>query len=118
LPLQLANKLQQRFPDVDFVIKDPNENLWPTDGELVIIDTASGIKQVHTLTDLSKIETQGSPCSLHDFDLALNLKLLEKIGQLKKITVFAIPQDISEKTALDQLTKSIQIYLQKHTRSS
>lgn len=118
LPLQLAQDLQKQFPQFSFEIKDPNENLWPVNKELTIIDTAIGIKQVRVLKDISKIQPSCSPCSLHDFDLALNIKLLEKIGELKKIMIFAVPQNISKKTTLDQLIKSIQKHLCRKTRSS
>ena len=113
LPLRLVRELQGKFPKINFVIKDPHENLWPTNGKLVIIDTAVGIERVQVLTDLSKLDPECSPCSLHDFDLALNLKLLEKIGELKEVTIFAVPQNITKKAALRQLIENINKYVNK-----
>ena len=87
---------------VDFIIADPLENLKLIEGELIIIDTVEGIKKVTLINDLEKIRTE-KIYSLHDFDLAFNLKLIQKIGKLKKVTIFGVPMKISEKEALEQL---------------
>lgn len=113
LPLKMVKDLQKEFPSIGFIIKDPNENLWPNNGELVIIDTATGIEKVEMIDDILKVQTEKTPYSLHDFDLALNLKLLEKIGKLRKVTIFVVPQRTTKKDALDQLVKSIDKYLNK-----
>jgi len=106
LPLKLAPKLEKLFPEIDFVIADPSENLEPNNGELIIIDTVEGIKKVVVIDDLEKIQT-GKIYSLHDFDLAFNLKLLQKIGKLKKVKIFGVPMEGDEKEILEQLEKSI-----------
>ncbi|MDD3487338.1 MAG: hypothetical protein PHF35_03110 [Candidatus Moranbacteria bacterium] len=106
LPIKLAPKLREIFPEIDFAITDPNENLKPVDGELNIIDTAEGIKKITVLDDISKIEAS-SAFSLHDFDLAFNLKLLQKIGELKRVKIFCVPMQGDEKDILEQLEKSI-----------
>ena len=78
LPIKLAPKLQKLFPKIDFVIADPNENLEPINKELIIIDTIEDIKKVTLINDLEKLQINKA-YSLHDFDLAFNLKLLKKI---------------------------------------
>jgi Ni,Fe-hydrogenase maturation factor len=104
LPLKLAPKLQKKFPEIDFIIFDPNENLKPVNKELIIIDTVEGIEKVIVINDISKIETTQS-CSLHDFDLAFNLKLLQKIGELEKIKIIGVPMKDHEDDVFSQLTK-------------
>jgi Ni,Fe-hydrogenase maturation factor len=106
LPLKLAPKLQKIFPEIDFVITDPSENIKPINGELIIIDTIEDIKKVVVIDDLEKIQT-GKIYSLHDFDLAFNLKLLQKIGKLKKVIIFGVPMKGDEKEILEQLRKLI-----------
>ena len=106
LPLKLAPKIQKLFPEIDFIIVDPNENLKPINRELVIIDTVEGIKNVTLIDDISKIQT-GKIYSLHDFDLAFNLKILQKIGKLKKVRIFGVPMDGDEKEILKQLKNLI-----------
>lgn len=106
LPLRLRPELEKQFPKIKFLIKDPNENLEPLNEELTIIDTVEGIKKVTAFNDLNKIKTE-KIYSLHDFDLGFNLKLLQKIGKLNKITVFGVPFKISKKEALRELIKLI-----------
>ncbi len=106
LPLKLAPKLQEMFPDINFVIADPNENLKPVNKEFIIIDTIEGIKKVTVLDDIEKIQTQKF-YSLHDFDLAFNLKLLQKIGKLEKIKIIGVPMKGDKKDILEQVSKAI-----------
>jgi Ni,Fe-hydrogenase maturation factor len=106
LPIQLAPKLQKLFPEIDFVITDPSENLDPIDGELIIIDTVEGIEKVVLIDDIGKLETS-KIYSLHDFDLAFNLKLLQKIGKLKRVKIFGLPMKGDEEEILKQLKKYI-----------
>jgi Ni,Fe-hydrogenase maturation factor len=102
LPLKIASKLQEEFPKIDFVISDPNENIKPINGELFIIDAVEEIDRVMLIDDVDKIQTQ-KLYSLHDFDLAFNLKLLQKIGRLKKIKIFGVPMEGNEEKILNQL---------------
>lgn len=106
LPLKLAPQIKELFPEVDFIIADPSENLKPINGELIIIDTIEGIKKVTLIDDLEKIRTK-KIYSLHDFDLGFNLKLLQKIGKLKKVKIFGMPMKIDEQEALKQLSDLI-----------
>ena len=106
LPLKLAPKLQKLFPEIDFVITDPSENISPIDGELIIIDTVENIKNVILIDDIEKLETN-KIYSLHDFDLAFNLKLLQKICKLKRVKIFGVPMEGDEEDVLEQLEKSI-----------
>ncbi|MCX6766494.1 MAG: hypothetical protein NT170_01790 [Candidatus Moranbacteria bacterium] len=106
LPLKLAPKLRKIFPEIDFVVVDPNENLKPINKELIIIDTVDGIKKVTLLDDLEKLKTD-KIFSLHDFDLAFNLKLLQKIGKLKRVKIFGVPMKGDEREILDELVKLI-----------
>ena len=102
LPIRLAPKLEKLFPEIDFIIADPSENLKPIDGELTIIDTVEGAINVILVDDIEKLET-GKIYSLHDFDLAFNLKLLQKIGKLKKVKIFGVPMKGDEEEILGQL---------------
>ncbi len=107
LPIQLIPDLRKEFPGFNFVYKDPNENLHPENGELIIIDTVVGPDEVIVLNDTDKIESSPS-VSMHDLDLGFNLKLLQKIGELKKITIFGVPAGMDKSEALRQLINRIQ----------
>ena len=81
LAIKLIPSLQKKFPNIQFVIADPNEN-FPPKGEkdLIIIDTVKGIKKprILDLVELEKISL--TPISPHDYDLMLHLQIniLEK----------------------------------------
>lgn len=113
LPIDLLPALQHRFPKLRFSLRDPNENLEPIEGELTIIDTAIGIANVEVIRNLDQLETPTHSCSLHDFDLACNLLLLSKLGELKRVTIFAVPKDINSNDALEQLTTLINVELRE-----
>lgn len=110
LPLKLAPKLQKMFPEIDFVIIDPNENLKPINKKLILIDAIEGIDKVIIIDNIDKIQTQ-KLYSLHDFDLAFNLKLLQKIGKLQKVKIFGVPMDGDKEIILEQLSTSIKDFL-------
>jgi len=105
-PIKLIPELEKKFPQFNFLYQDPNENLHPEDKKLFIIDTIEGIDRVRLLDDINKIETSAS-CSMHDFDLSFNLKLLQKIGSLDSVLIFGVPMK-SSKDTLGQLVKLIE----------
>ena len=111
LPLKLAPALGERFPNIDFIIADPNENIKPDEkGELLIIDTVMGLDKVAVFEDIEKIQ-QDKIYSLHDFDLGFNLKLLQKIGQLKKIKIIGVPAgEVNEEEVLLEVAERIKFF--------
>ncbi len=112
LPLILEPSLKLAFPQFDFIWQDPNENLRPENGELILIDTVVGPEEVVVLTDLDKIERSPN-YSLHDLDLGFNLKLLSKIGLLDKVTIFGLPAGGDSVKVFEQLAKKIKEFSQK-----
>ena len=106
VPVRLKPRLESRFPDIEFIIQDPNENLKPLDRELVIIDTVTGPADVVIIDDVDKVEMSAT-CSMHDFDLGFNLKLLKKIGMLEKVRIFGVPMGMDEDKVLEKLVDLI-----------
>lgn len=98
LPLKMAPKLQKLLPAVQFEIKDPNEE-WDAPEDLIIFDTAMGIKEITVFNNLEKF-IAAPRVSVHDFDALANLRLLQKLGKIKKIRIVAIPANyaISQST--------------------
>ncbi|MCD6547063.1 MAG: hypothetical protein J7K22_00755 [Nanoarchaeota archaeon] len=82
------------------------EELENQGDELFIIDCAKGIKKVCLIENIEQLETN-KIFTMHDFDLAYNLKLMKKIGLIKNVKIFAIPIKISKEEALNQLKKLI-----------
>lgn len=90
-----AEKLKGKIKDVEFIEVGTNRDLPFSNGEdAVILDTISGIKEVKILgiNDLDKIALPAKT-TVHDFDLAFQLKYLKKLGKLGDITIIGIPQE-------------------------
>ena len=105
LPIRLLPVLEKRFPDIDFVVLDPNEE-WKIPEEMVMIDTVVGIKELTVFNDLKHF-IEAPRVSVHDFDAFFNLIYLQKLGKLKKIKIFGLHSGVDEFTAEDSLTKEI-----------
>lgn len=103
LPIRLIPKLQKKFPDISFEIKDPNEE-WDIPEEMTIIDTAVGIDEVTVFDDLESF-SQTPQLSMHDFDALTNLRYMKKLGRLKKIMIIGVPPDIDEEKAVEEIEK-------------
>ncbi len=106
LPLRVLSKLQERFPDIEFTVLDPNEE-WKIPEEMTMIDTVVGIKELTVFNDLKHF-IEAPRISVHDFDAFFNLIYLQKLGKLKKIKIFGIPPDMPEISATSELTKAIE----------
>lgn len=90
LPLRLKPDLEAAFPKVEFIEADPNENFLPEDNS-IIIDTVHGLKEVTIFNSLDDFADHPL-ISPHDYDLFFHLKLLIKLGKVKKLTLIGIPQ--------------------------
>ncbi len=89
-----AKKFENKIPNVSFVYVKPNEDV-PFVGEkrVVILDTVRGIDKVEFITDNDLDKLSLSPRgSVHDFDLAFQLKYLKKLGKLGEVSIIGIPQ--------------------------
>lgn len=102
LPLQIKEKLIQRFPNITFKEFDPTENLPEGSPDLTMIDTVKGIDRVCLFRDIDSFTSQKA-YSMHDFDLGWQLKLYRKMGKVEEITIIGIPMGMDEKTAYDQV---------------
>ena len=101
LPLRVLPELQKKFPDINFEVKDPNEE-WDVPEELIVIDTVAGIKEITVFDGLSHFAA-APRLSLHDFDAFANMLILQKIGKLKKIKIIGVPAAIGEQKALQEI---------------
>lgn len=93
--LDVAERLEDTNDNVSFVFVQPNEDV-PFAGEkhVVILDTVFGIREV-ALIEGDEVGTLAlSPRgSVHDFDLAFQLKYLKKIGKLDRVSIIGVPQE-------------------------
>jgi len=93
--IEVARELQNTVEGVSFIFVGPNADV-PFAGELrvFILDTVQGTRDV-ALVEGDEIDTLVlSPRgSVHDFDLAFQLRYLKKLGKLGEVTVIGIPQE-------------------------
>jgi hypothetical protein len=102
LPLKLIPKLQAAFPKDTFVTKDPLDEWGNLADHIYIIDTVIGLATVQKFTTLDQFERAPS-VTMHDFDLITQLRFLQKLGKLKKITLYGVPDTLTEDEAFTQL---------------
>lgn len=121
MPLRILPKLREKFKDIEFEVKDPNEewaissanaddrpnqeNLGFRD-ELIVIDTVIGIKEVEVFDDLEKF-SKVPRVGMHDFDALTNLRYLVKLGKIKKIKIIGLPPDMDEAEAIKKASAII-----------
>ena len=103
IPLKMLPRLRASFPDIDFLEIDPTEE-FPEEDDLIIIDTVLNTDKVVVIRDIDKLSSQPN-YSLHDFDLAFQLKLMKKMGKVKEVTIIGLPPEIDEKKALEGISR-------------
>jgi len=106
LALKLIPRLREKFPKIEFKEFDSTENLKAEGKNLKIIDVAEGINKVEVIADIDKLET-ARLCSLHDFDLAYNLKLLKKINLIDSVEIICVPLGMDEKSSFEGVSEAL-----------
>ena len=96
---KVEKKLGGKVLGVEFVQVKVNQDLPFADNKnVVLLDTVSEIKnvEVFTIEPSSEKSLEKAPsfsrASVHDFDLGFQLRYLQKIGKLGKVTIVGIPQ--------------------------
>jgi Ni,Fe-hydrogenase maturation factor len=93
--IEVARELEGAIGDISFVFVRPNEDVpFVNERQVVILDTVQGIQGV-ALIEGDRIDglTLSPRGSVHDFDLAFQLRYLKKLGKLGEITIVGIPQE-------------------------
>lgn len=111
LPLRILPRLREKFATVEFETVDPNEE-WEVPEDLVIIDTVLGIKEPGIFVDLKSFRPAPS-LSLHDFDAYANLRWLQKLGKISRVTIYGLPVDVTEDEAVEFINESLRLSYKK-----
>lgn len=92
--IEVAERLEGAIEDVSFRFVGPNEDVpFADERRVVILDTVQGIREVALIPDSEIDGFVLSPRgSVHDFDLAFQLRYLKKIGRLGQVYVIGLPQ--------------------------
>jgi Ni,Fe-hydrogenase maturation factor len=93
--VEVARQLDPVIDNVSFVFVGPNEEIpFADEGRVVILDTVRGIRDVALIPGDEIDGFVLSPrATVHDFDLAFQLKYLRKIGRLGEVKVIGVPQE-------------------------
>lgn len=89
--IKLIPQLKKQYPQAEIVVEDPTEGLKPAD-DWLIVDVCQGITKMTEFTDPDQF-TSARRISVHDYDLATELKLLKKLGKIKKLKIICVPID-------------------------
>ncbi len=106
LALKVAKKLKGKIKGIEFEAVESLDTIKKRQ-DLYIMDVAVGLEKVQLIEDLNKLQTK-QPVSGHDFDLAMELKLLRKIGELGKVRIIAIPAEYELKNAVGEVKTLIE----------
>jgi Ni,Fe-hydrogenase maturation factor len=92
--IEVARELEKTLEDVSFVFVNPNEDLpFVDERRVLILDTVQGIRDVSLIEGDSVDALILSPRgSVHDFDLAFQLRYLKKLNKLGEVSIIGIPQ--------------------------
>ena len=92
--IEVARDLEDTVEGISFVLVDPNEDVpFVDEPRVVVLDTVQGIRDVALLEGVGIDGLLLSPRgSVHDFDLAFQLRYLKKLSKLGELTVIGIPQ--------------------------
>lgn len=106
LPIILYKELKNKIPGVEFICcESPNEILdYSGYDRVFILDTVKGIKDVSIIKDFDLLKER-KMFTLHDFDLSLFLKLLNKIKEMKNLSIIGIPIGYQKEEAEEKIKR-------------
>jgi len=93
--MKVAELLKNKVSGVQFEEFDSAEEL--RGDKVFILDVVKGLKKPKVIKNIDDIASE-KIYSMHDFDLGQSLKLLKKVGLVKNVTVFGVPEKIGKKT--------------------
>ena len=93
--IEVARELEDTIEGMSFVFVNPNEDVpFVNERHVVILDTVQELQDV-ALVEGDSIDGLILPPrgSVHDFDLAFQLRYLKKLNKLGEVTIIGIPQE-------------------------
>ena len=74
----------------------------------VLIDTVEGISHVITIHNIDQLHIQKA-YTLHDFDLGVNLKIMQKMGMLDSVTILGVPMHGNKERIKKELIEKLRL---------
>ena len=91
--IEVAGELEDAVEGISFAFVSPNEDVpFVDERRVVILDTVQGLQDVALIEGFDDLilSPRGS---VHDFDLAFQLRYLKKLGRLGEVAIIGIPQE-------------------------
>ena len=111
---RVAEELKHEL-DFDFIhSNDPSDLLY--EDKVVIMDAVQGLKEVRVFHDISDLKAMNIS-SLHDFDLGFFLRLSERMGMRKKVTIVGLPMEGDLDRIREDASESLQELKGSYVRS-
>jgi Ni,Fe-hydrogenase maturation factor len=93
--IEVAREVEGTIEGISFVFVNPNEDApFVNERHVVILDTVQDLRDVALVEgdaiDGLSLSLRGS---VHDFDLAFQLRYLKKLNRLGEVTIIGIPQE-------------------------
>lgn len=93
--IKLIPWLKKKYPGAEIKVEDPSGGLIPAD-DWLIVDACEGVDRITEFDDLDKFE-ELRRVGVHDYEVMTELKLLKKLGKIKKLRILAIPKAFPRK---------------------
>lgn len=97
--IKLLPILKKQFPQHEFILQDPTEDLDIPKKEWWIMDVVEDIDKI-TILDDPAILVRNKGIGVHDYDLTHEILLRRKIGTLPKIKIIAIPSNFDPRLSV------------------
>jgi Ni,Fe-hydrogenase maturation factor len=108
IALKVADALKKHKNNgFSFEVLESAEGLEKYGKELLLMDAVEGLDRVELLKGLDSIRLPPR-FTTHDFDLAFNLKLLEKTKKISKVRIIAIPKEMQLQDAVFAVEKILE----------
>ena len=93
--IEAAKQLDGAMDGVSFIFVKPNEDVpFADESRVVILDAVQGIEEVALIEGDETEELILSPRgSVHDFDLAFQLRYLRRIDKLGDVSIIGVPRE-------------------------
>jgi Ni,Fe-hydrogenase maturation factor len=93
--IEAAKQLDGAMDGVSFIFVKPNEDVpFAEESRVVILDAVQGIGEVALIEGDETEELILSPRgSVHDFDLAFQLRYLRRIDKLGDVSIIGVPRE-------------------------
>lgn len=96
---EVVDKIKDNFPRIKFLKTGNIDAILAFDEDLVVMDAVKGIEKP-CLLGIDDLKARRLN-TLHDFDAGFFLRLMKKIGKIKKIKIIGIPMKIDDNTIKD-----------------